>query len=341
MQRILMFILVTCQCAVALAQLTVTASDCHSFYGSADSIWNYSSTDSSGLSAVIANSGADRTWDVSKRTYQPLGGSMVRYANYPDDAPLSTDPAFASSNIVEHDTSAGGDVWIYLTLNDSGFYSSGSVVAGIKSTNAPAYPSYRFPLTYGSQWSGTYTASITYNGSQISTSSISYSNLVDGWGTIITPEGSFPCLRLRNSNETTASGTTISTVSYFFIGKTQTYATITSMSGSNGVSYTRTKVLTGVKAEWPPQPTNFALLQNFPNPFNPSTTISYQLPSNSFVVLKVTDILGREVQTLVNERQAAGTHSIVFNANNLPSGLYFYTLEAGTYHATKKFLLLK
>jgi hypothetical protein len=212
----------------------------------------------------------------------------------------------------------------------------------MKSTNAPAYPSYKFPLTYGSQWSGTYTTTTTYNGTQMATSSTSYTDVVDGWGMVITPDGSFPCLRLKNFWEISVSGTVTSAVYYFFIGKTQTYATIiSSASGSSGVTYTKTVTLTGVKEKQPAPATDFALSQNYPDPFNPSTTITYRLPSNSFVVLKVTDILGREVQSLVNERQAAGTHSIVFSANNLPSGVYFYTLQAGMYHSTKKFLLLK
>lgn len=75
-------------------------------------------------------------------------------------------------------------------------------------------------------------------------------------------------------------------------------------------------------------PRNYALYQNYPNPFNPSTVISYQLPVNSAVILKVFDVLGREVQALVNERQSAGDHSVTFYAENLPSGVYFYKLVA-------------
>jgi hypothetical protein len=86
---------------------------------------------------------------------------------------------------------------------------------------------------------------------------------------------------------------------------------------------------------------NFALEQNYPNPFNPSTVISYYLTTGATVTLKVYDILGRELQTLVNERQSIGNHSVRFNATNLPSGVYLYRLEAGAYHDTKKLLLLK
>lgn len=88
-------------------------------------------------------------------------------------------------------------------------------------------------------------------------------------------------------------------------------------------------------------PAKFRLNQNYPNPFNPSTVISYQLPVNSAVTLKIYDVLGREIKTLVNERQTAGNHSIIFNAKNLPSGVYLYKLQAGTYTETKKLTVLK
>ena len=86
---------------------------------------------------------------------------------------------------------------------------------------------------------------------------------------------------------------------------------------------------------------SYHLYQNYPNPFNPSTRISYQLPASTFVIIKVFDVLGNEVERLVNERQNAGNHSVLFNGSNLPSGVYFYKIKAGTYHDAKKFLLLK
>ena len=102
------------------------------------------------------------------------------------------------------------------------------------------------------------------------------------------------------------------------------------------------EIITSVKEKWQPQAANsFELYQNYPNPFNPSTVISYQLPSNAFVVLKVFDVLGREVETLVDQRESAGNHSVTFNASSLPSGVYLYRLQAGVYHDTKKLLLLK
>ena len=88
-------------------------------------------------------------------------------------------------------------------------------------------------------------------------------------------------------------------------------------------------------------PMNFSLSQNYPNPFNPSTTINYQLAEHSKVILKVFDILGREVTVLVNEEKAAGRYNIIFNASKLASGVYLFQLRAGEFSQTRKMILLK
>ncbi len=88
-------------------------------------------------------------------------------------------------------------------------------------------------------------------------------------------------------------------------------------------------------------PESFKLYNNYPNPFNPSTTINYQLPQSSFVTLKVYNVLGREVATLVNEVKSAGTYSLNFNAAQLPSGVYYCAMQAGSYYKVNKMILLK
>ncbi|MCS6989585.1 MAG: FG-GAP-like repeat-containing protein [Chloroherpetonaceae bacterium] len=88
-------------------------------------------------------------------------------------------------------------------------------------------------------------------------------------------------------------------------------------------------------------PRTFELSQNYPNPFNPTTTIAYQLPVASEVRLKVYDVLGREVATLVSGRQEAGRYQAQFNASRLASGVYFYRLQAGSFAETKKMMLVK
>jgi len=88
-------------------------------------------------------------------------------------------------------------------------------------------------------------------------------------------------------------------------------------------------------------PTIFVLQQNYPNPFNPCTSIQYAISSRQFVSLKVYDVLGKEIATLVNEEKSAGSYETVFSASHLASGIYYYQLRAGDYVETKKMILLK
>jgi hypothetical protein len=99
--------------------------------------------------------------------------------------------------------------------------------------------------------------------------------------------------------------------------------------------------ITKVESKYNQFPTHFALNQNYPNPFNPTTVINYQIPINGFVLLKVFDLLGHKISTLVNEQQKAGNHSVNFDAIKLTSGIYFYSLQFDKYAATKKMLLIK
>ncbi|MFZ1291257.1 MAG: T9SS type A sorting domain-containing protein [Melioribacteraceae bacterium] len=83
------------------------------------------------------------------------------------------------------------------------------------------------------------------------------------------------------------------------------------------------------------------LNQNFTNPFNPTTKISYQLPEKSIVTLKVYDILGREIAELVNDSRETGYHEVTFDASNLSSGIYYYQIKAGDFIQSRKMLLIK
>ena len=88
-------------------------------------------------------------------------------------------------------------------------------------------------------------------------------------------------------------------------------------------------------------PKEFSLIQNFPNPFNPTTVIEFNIPRTAFVTVKVYDMLGKEVSTLVNDTKQAGSYLVNFIASNLTSGVYFYKIMAGDFTATKKMMLVK
>jgi hypothetical protein len=88
-------------------------------------------------------------------------------------------------------------------------------------------------------------------------------------------------------------------------------------------------------------PNEIDVFQNYPNPFNPRTTITYQVPEISFVTLKIYDVLGNRIATLINEEKPAGSYEVEFDASSLSSGIYFYKLQSGSFVETKKMVLLK
>jgi hypothetical protein len=98
---------------------------------------------------------------------------------------------------------------------------------------------------------------------------------------------------------------------------------------------------TGVETIEDLVPMVYELGQNYPNPFNPSTTIRFSIPEAGLVTLKVYNLLGQEVATLLNNEQASGVYEATFDASKLSSGIYFYTLEAKNFTSTKKMVLLK
>jgi Secretion system C-terminal sorting domain len=107
----------------------------------------------------------------------------------------------------------------------------------------------------------------------------------------------------------------------------------------NGI--VRYGTITSVTQEPTMLPVGISLMQNYPNPFNPSTAISFRIPSRSFVSLKVFDLIGREVATIVSEEMSAGSYTKQWNAEKMSSGIYFYRLQAGSSMETKKLVLLK
>ncbi|MGE5400832.1 MAG: T9SS type A sorting domain-containing protein [Ignavibacteriales bacterium] len=120
---------------------------------------------------------------------------------------------------------------------------------------------------------------------------------------------------------------------------------IPNTAGLFWVDFTITDVfplsITGMGSEHAGAPGEYELSQNYPNPFNPSTTIEYSISESGPVTLRIYDVLGKEITTLVNEVMPAGKHSVVFNSSTLPSGVYMYRIEAGAFSSTKKLVLLR
>ncbi len=113
----------------------------------------------------------------------------------------------------------------------------------------------------------------------------------------------------------------------------------TDKDGTTTSYTTPIQLITAVKEE--KTPTEFALSQNYPNPFNPTTMINFQLPISKYVTLKIYDVLGKEIETLVDGEKSPGSYEVRFDASNLPSGVYLYILRVGEFVQTKKMILLK
>ena len=127
--------------------------------------------------------------------------------------------------------------------------------------------------------------------------------------------------------------------SFYHMTKSRTGATIWGVRSNGGISRYG-QPISGIAN--PNQiPASFSLSQNYPNPFNPTTKISFALPKSGLVTLKVYDVLGKEVASLVNEVKSAGIHNFEFNGSALTSGVYFYKLEANGFSSVKKMMLIK
>jgi hypothetical protein len=176
----------------------------------------------------------------------------------------------------------------------------------------------------------------------------------DAYGTIVLPIGTFSCLRATSVNviEFHAPGGSIpndTSISFTWYTKEghECGVSVVNSSQTSGsiqvdhVSYTEVNATTSVPSGPIGVAKTFSLAQNYPNPFNPSTQIQFSVPKAGYVTLKVYDMLGREVATLINGQLVPSSYSITWNAANVASGVYLYKLDAGSYSATKKMVLMK
>jgi Secretion system C-terminal sorting domain len=255
------------------------------------------------------------------------------------------------------------DNWLFNSLDDNGFYLDGNVTAtqiiGFSSatttTYTPSEKQLKFPFTYGTSWTQDYsysTASST--GGPTVTTNVHLVNTVDAYGSLVLPGGTtVQALRMKREERSTTTSMVGQTSAHFIgyvfyteLGSSISVAAADTLQADHGVINVSgagwvVGNVTGIKKINNSSPTRFELSQNYPNPFNPTTTIRYQLPNNNLVTLKVYDVLGKELRTLVNEVQNIGSYEVTFDGNGLSSGIYFYRLVAGTYSETKKLVLMK
>jgi len=178
------------------------------------------------------------------------------------------------------------------------------------------------------------------------TASVIDQDVVLNWTTASETNNSGFNVERKSANSTwetvafvTGFGTTTETKSYSYVDSKLSSGTYTyrlKQIDFDGTSEYSNEVLADVTG-----PVEFALEQNYPNPFNPNTTISYSVAKAGFVNISVYNLLGEKVATLVNTTQEAGRYDVTFDASNIPSGIYFYSIEAGDFKSVKKMTLLK
>jgi len=347
MKSIFLFVLlISCS---SFAQITITNTDVSNVFSPGNSVTVHS-TDITSFN--IGSAGGGNNWDFtglqSTETYDFM-------CIDPATSPYINE--FAGANIgtyaMENYQGTPAEVWSFFNLSSSALNNMGQAVISssfpgslITTKNNPAGTYLQLPATFNTSWSQSYVSTTYFNGTPLSSSNISTNIVVDGWGTMTLPGGSsFDALRIRES--TTVDGTT-TTVQYMFLAKNGASVTVEASDPNPPNS----GVIDAVWYDWNLSylsdveqisglPSDFSLSQNYPNPFNPTTKIEYSIPQESFVQLKIYDILGNEVATVVNQEQTAGTYRADFNAQNLSSGLYIAKLQAGNFSKSIKMTLLK
>ena len=346
MKKILLILAITT--VTSFAQINITGSDVLNIFAFGNSITIHQDTLQSTVD--IGSTGGGNNWDFTGLQSNLTVDIM---SVDPATTPYASDFTGADFCIYSMGFSQGfqAEIWTYSSVNgfvdNMGSVTTISAIPGFVTTiqNDPDRHTFQNPTTYNSQWMQTYTQSIFLNGTLFSSSAVTLNAVVDAYGTMTLPGGaSYDALRLRE--ETTVSG--ISNVGYTFVSLSGAQVNVEATdpnpptSGTinvNSTSY-NSAIITSVE-QLSRLPQNFKLTQNYPNPFNPSTKIEYSIPEESFVQLKVYDVLGNEVATVVNKKQNAGTYKAHFNAENLASGLYIAKLQTGSYHKTIKMSLLK
>lgn len=360
---------VLCYSVVLTAQITITKSDVDANFINQKWI-SVSDTTTDTLDLGSASS-SPQSWDVSSIVFAPetarfdtadyqSAAGHLRASDFPSAAACVT--TSIDSTILVY-TLTETFVEYYGTQVD-GAYDLGYVLhMHVSPTPPPPLPAdtmmeyfhhpgqleFPLPLTLGTIRSVTDTIT-DGSGTKIVEASFS----ADGYGTVKFPSGqSMSAIRVVHDEVVTKVDNGVPTqepkerhIEFYAQDLSQIAIGVdTNYSGGRTPAvdyrYGRRAVALGVLERKNALPGMFSLAQNYPNPFNPSTTISFQLPERSFVVLKVFDMLGREVATVVRQSLDAGFHEVEWNASREPSGVYYYRIDAGKNSAVKKLLLMK
>ena len=358
-------------CASAVAQITITAANVSDRFQVGRKVVR---NDDTLTTSVNIGAPGPTSWDFGGllKHATTTATSIAKPAPFDTAFPGATHVLKTSLsgvvNVSGITATVRGDLYLYWTLGSTlqqpGTYGTGiasavlspgfpptDIPGTVKIANSPADLTYPLPLTLGTSWKSTYAATQTIALSiplpitpTVTNYDISYT--VDAYGPKKIPGGAvFDALRIRKVDR---AGTT--RVGYLFLtvngASVEFTAADTSAPSSGTIAINRKSVAWNGPVAVGVEPTvslpaEYALQQNYPNPFNPSTTIMFQVAKAGFVSLKVYDLLGQEVATLVNENRAPGTYTVDWLAGRVPSGIYFCRMQSGSFAATRSMMLMK
>jgi hypothetical protein len=339
----------------AAAQITITAAD----IAARMAVGNKTTLNTDSLTRFV-NIGAPgaSSWDFSGLTTSAsntLTSVAVATTPYASKFPGATHAL--QTNLVYQGINATGYIYLFLggsTLQNPGTMGGPPPIPGLKVEvrldNSPADIVYVFPSSLDTTWRSTYTETSTtlLNDSPSGTPTVTTHDAlytIDAYGPMTIPGGGVhQVLRMRKEDWTSRG----KALSYIFLALNGASVQLTAAdtlqptSGTIAISIASWSgpVVTDVQTE-PGVPATFALQQNWPNPFNPSTKISFDLPQRSQVLLKVFSVLGEEVATLLNAPVEAGRTTVDFTPERLPSGVYLYRIQADGFTATRKMVYLR
>jgi len=335
-------------------QITITSGDLFSFVGTQKIM----ETDSSGsLTVDVGSPGANQSWNFTQTIVQ----ANIETWDFLDPANTPYAANFPTSNIALRisSTTFSDTIYSFFRIENSAFTEVGQVLffqdtTIIQQKSLLVLP---LPCTMGANWMTRDSSEFGFAGNRIVEIDVQ-ENTVDGWGTVNVPSGQFNCLRIREDNVFISNiyvndililSDTTRSINYTWITKevivaaqAESQANDTNPNFTNASNFTRN--IPGTTSIVEPSgygSDKFVLYANYPNPFNATTEITFDLPQNSFINLSVYNITGQKVAELVNRQMAYGTHRISWNAGQLPSGLYFYRLQAGNNRLMRKMILMK
>ena len=336
------FIFTILLCNSLPAQISITSTDILNFIGTTE-FKEYDDTTGT-ITVNVGNAGANQSWDFTNVIMQQFLEEW-RFLT-PANTPFSNDFPSANMAIMIIEDATADTFYIFFRVDNTVFRSQGSVffdqgVAYVEYDSSDALP---LPLTFGSQWTQQDTTEIISPGFRLE--QIEFINAeIDAWGTITIPSRTVNCLRHKENvtditnlyiNGVLTSSDTTRYINYEWLGNeillianAESQEDETNPNFTQAAYFLRSVTTVGLQNNQTVGVSDYILYANYPNPFNPVTTIEFYLPNTGEVTLKIFNVLGEEVTTLLSASLLSGFHSYQWDAGNMPSGIYYYTIQAG------------